>query len=242
MDKQLPETIHAALSPFISTPQDISEVYPSMYIPLLFQHTLQSVLTINTKSSLEWKPQNHPSFPAYLSQAVWAWANATELSLFKLFDGSDASIDVLTTLISNGKLTPGSRNGRKSEEETPSGVAHLWWLQRTFYTYFAPAVWANTPELGVFVLDSGQECEGSDGGVARYLSRDVANDTRVCYNGRVYYLVSAQGDAKDCRQGGECGDGGCIGATACADNLFSKPPEFDKLLGGRISVGDVIAG
>lgn len=60
----------------------------------------------------------------------------------------------------------------------------------------------------------------------------------VTMGGCMILLPSAQGNAKDCRQGGDCGDGGCIGATACADNLFSKPPGFDKLLGGTYLCGE----
>jgi hypothetical protein len=39
-----------------------------------------------------------------MGQAIWAWGNVTEAAIANPFKGSDSSIQVLTTLISNGQL------------------------------------------------------------------------------------------------------------------------------------------
>lgn len=177
-----------------------------------------------------------------MGQVVWAWGNVTELAVDKLFDGSEESIQVLTGLMSNGKLISGSQNGNPIPKVNKNSVLQAS-VVRTFYAYTIPALWS-TAAMGVFVMDSGHSCDDTDAVTPRYLSEDTARATSACYNKKLYYLVHTGGDAQTCEQG-QCGDVGCVPTWYCTDNQFSKPPGLDQLGSaqyGYITVRDLIVG
>jgi hypothetical protein len=178
-----------------------------------------------------------------MSQVVLAWGNATELAVAKLFDGSPESIQFLTTLISDGKMTPGNTEGH-SVLEAMSNTKLQALLRRVFYSYTIPAIWT-TAALSVFVMDSGITCDHIDPVTPQYIDAETAHATQVCYNSKLYYLLRAtEGPAEECGLGA-CGDIGCVPTWPCSKKQFTAPPGVDKLGSsqyGYVTVREVIAG
>ncbi|GAB1317946.1 hypothetical protein MFIFM68171_08156 [Madurella fahalii] len=198
----------------------------------------------------EWSEEKYDDFESYVAQFRWSWPNATELAVRKLFDGSDESIQTLTTMISKGKMMEGSYGGH--ERPTDRGFFSATMRSsalKTFYTLAIPATWTQ-PAVGAFVMDSGVSCDDGNplapelnAETGRFLSADTANATWACYNNKLYYLVHTGGEAQGCQS--QCGDVGCIPQPHCKNNRFSMPPGIDELGTaeyGYITVRDLIMG
>jgi hypothetical protein len=176
-----------------------------------------------------------------MGQVVWAWANATEVALKKMFDGSDESIQTLTTLISNGKMISGS-----STSDAPDMNADIQAsVVRTFYSYTIPAIWT-VAAFGAFVMDSGYSCDHTDPLTPRYLDTNTAHATYTCYNNKLYYLVrTPDRPAHDCDYA-TCDDLTCLpGPPNCYDQTFETPPGLENLgtaQYGHVTVRDLIIG
>ena len=176
-----------------------------------------------------------------MGQVVNAWGNVTEQALANLFDGSDDSISTLTTLISDGKLIEGSVDGAEADPPTgapaDSDSALQVSIAKAFFAYAIPTIWTLSG-VHPFIVDSGYDCSTKDPS-GLYLDTDTMQATNGCYNGKLYYLVTPNGDAEICT-------GGCSTCTQdCTANTFSAPPGLDSLNGqsfGGITVSDLIAG
>ncbi len=109
--------------------------------------------------------------PDYLGQAVSAWGNITETSLQWLFNGTDSSISILTSLIANGHLIEGA--GIEFPSITGSGVtlAELRAsISKAFFAFAIPSLWS-VAGTRAFILDSGYNCgtRRPGGRVAKHL-------------------------------------------------------------------------
>jgi hypothetical protein len=170
----------------------------------------------------------------YLRQALRAWGNATEAAVFKLFDGSEDSTQLLTRLISNGKMIVGGAGDAYGPRPVPvSDEESRFASLRTFYSYAIPAEWSAT-SAGVFVMDTGYSCSQTDV-TPKHLDGRTAEATRACYDGKLYHIVHAEstGHAVECQQ------------QVCSDKRFSTPPGWKRLRGtsqGNVTVEDLVAG
>ena len=164
----------------------------------------------------------------------------TELATKNLFDGSDPSIQTLTTLISNGQLIEGSENGNAGQapEDPPDDASLQASIMRAFYAFSIPQAWS-VSDTKAFVMDAGYPC-GTVNPLEGWIRDNVAAATYGCFNGNIYYLVNPAGDAESC-PATSCD--GCV--PLCTPGYFSQPPGLDKLDGsayGSITVGDLITG
>ncbi|ROW15174.1 hypothetical protein VPNG_03014 [Cytospora leucostoma] len=130
---------------------------------------------VNGDSSI-WTADKEDEFEQYMGQFVAGWEALTETAVNHLFNGSDASINTLTKLISNGRFIAGSANGHAtgSGGSTPG---------------YAPAT--NTELEGNITTAFWSY-------TIPYLSDDTASATKACYNDKLYYLVAAKGYAEIC--------------------------------------------
>jgi hypothetical protein len=190
---------------------------------------------------LDWTAKKQDAFSAYMGQVVTAWGSITSYSVKRLFGGYDESIDLLTSLVADGRFIAGGINGAivspdiGSAENTslPDLQASI---SRAFFAFGIPSLWS-VAGTAAFVLDSGYDC-GVINPEHEYLDTDTMHKTAGCYNGKLYYLVDAHGEAVTCNGGDGTG-------TACQDNDFSAPPGIETLDGSRfggVTVSDLITG
>ena len=161
------------------------------------------------------------------------------MALKKLFDGSDASIDILSKVISNGKLISGKfeeeRPEPMSEDELRANVA------KSFFGYTIPTLW-RVSNTYAFVIDSGYGCN-EDKPLGEYLQNGTMEATGACIDDKMYYLVHPHGDAKGCPCDLYSANGQCH--RRCTNSKFSAPPGLDSLNGkdfGGITKTDLING
>jgi len=180
-----------------------------------------------------------------MGQAVTARGAVAEKTLVKLFDGTEPSVSLLTTLVSNGHMIAGSVDGVASSPDVSATTGSNTLLALTasvaksFFAYAIATVW---PLAGTnaFVLDSGYNCGAAP--TINTLTADVMKLTGGCYGGKQYYLVYPSGDAEICHQ--DCVPQ-CTTGTKCGPNTFSAPPGLSTLDGARwggVSVTDLITG
>jgi hypothetical protein len=157
----------------------------------------------------DWTPQEQNKFSTYIGQVIFGWMYNAELAINDLFSGSQAAVQTLGKIIANGALIPGDRDEDPPSNTTATDMKRG--VLKSFYGYSIPALWRRSKTYA-FVLDSGAGCDGNPS--SKYIDDSTAEDTRVCYNGRLYYLVHPDGDSDD-------GDSG--------DNTFSAPVGLDQL-------------
>jgi hypothetical protein len=106
--------------------------------------------------------------------------NGIAAQLQTLFDGSDTSTSQLVSLIADGKLF-------SQPNILSSDVSNN--TRKVTYGYLVPIAWTLSNEnLYPFVLDAGVACKQPS-----YFDKYIA--ARVCYNGKVYFLLN-QHDSK----------------------------------------------
>ena len=163
-----------------------------------------------------------------------------EAAATKLFQGSDESIKVLTTLISNGNLIEGGQQDSalsptlQPPNQTQTALNEM--AAKIFYAYAIPAAW-NVTGQGAFVLDTGLACDAVNP-IAQYLDQDTRDATATCYYDRLYFLATPIGSSQNC-------DGAFDTAVTCRDNMFSAPPGVHALDGVAfegVRVSDIIIG
>lgn len=176
-----------------------------------------------------------------MGQVAGAWGNLTEETLKSLFNGSDSSVSLLTSVISDGKMIEGGGYSTDpssvgSNSETLSALAND--IAKGFFAYAIATVW---PLAGThaFVLDSGYDCGAAP--EISTLTTKVMTATGGCYNGKQYYLVYPSGGSTVCSD--SCSGAHC--QELCKSNTFSAPPGLDTLDGSRwggVTITDLIAG
>ncbi|KAK8074334.1 chitinase [Apiospora phragmitis] len=216
---------------------------------LIGQSTTIAKDLLSTKGS-DWTAEKQDSFTNYMGQTITGWGNVTSVGLAQVFNGSDASLDILWDVISDGKLVKGwdgtdnsdGEPSKEKEEEAEKNAANELRqnIAKSFFGYAIPALW-QVSKTYAFVIDSGYACD-DDKPLGDYLDDDTMEATGDCVDGRRYYLAYPDGEANKC----EChyyDNSHC--ERVCRDQKFSAPPGLDSLDGtifGRITRKDLITG
>ncbi|KAJ3483725.1 hypothetical protein NLG97_g7237 [Lecanicillium saksenae] len=187
----------------------------------------------------DWTEDKQDLFAAYMSQTVLLWSKSVEMAAQKLFNGEDDSIAALTSIISDGKLIPGSTGDVPSVKEIASELASDMTakMAKAFYAYAIPAIW-DAAGAYPFVIDSGYAC-GTIDPLSAYMTVDTMRATWACYEDRLYYLASLKGDAYKNVQN-PTGPG-----THRERNKFSAPAGVTSMGGalyGGVTLTELITG
>ncbi|OAA36492.1 chitinase [Metarhizium rileyi] len=201
---------------------------------LIGQSTTIAKNMLSTDTPGHWTAGKQAQFSHYMGQALNAWGDLAERSVGILFNGSDESVALLTSLVSDGKLISGK--GRKEAAYDKSALLKAA-IGKAFFAYSIPAIWS-VSGASPFIIDSGSAC-GTLDPIAGYMSPDGMHKSWHCVDNKLYYLASPKGDAKNClRQG--------IGyPEKCKDRQFSALPGIEWLDGssfGGVTLGDLISG
>ncbi|KAJ5726918.1 Glycoside hydrolase superfamily [Penicillium malachiteum] len=184
----------------------------------------------------KWTAAAQDSFTATMGSVLLGWTSVTENQLYTLFNGSDAGITLLTTLISDGKLIEGSGGSPevsyKADDSTTSQVEDF--IGKAFFGFSIPALWT-AAGTAAFVVDSGYPCSAQNP-LTDYMTADTQESTYVCYNDNLYYLVYPEGTWVGCTGDDE---------EACSQSYFTAPPGLSTLSSstwGGITLSDLIEG
>ncbi|KAL6876788.1 hypothetical protein J3F83DRAFT_769856 [Trichoderma novae-zelandiae] len=176
--------------------------------------------TVNGDSKKQWTPGPQTTFSATLGHVFSGWATVVENQLYALFDGSEASVKHLESIMANGTLL--ECDGGIPADASPSSSQLESFIQKVFYALAIPALWT-VSGTSAFVVDSGYPC-GTVNPLTQYMIEDTQEATYSCHNGSLYYLVYPGGD----RHG-----------------YFTAPPGLDgivKGLWGKLTLSKLIAG
>ncbi|KAM7214753.1 hypothetical protein V8F06_009825 [Rhypophila decipiens] len=186
----------------------------------------------------KWTPQEQAKFSNYVGQVIFGWMNVTEQAVKKLFDGSQESVKVLGNVMAGGTLLEGWRaSGPEPGDDGSSGTQLLGDVRKSLFGFSIPALW-RVSKTYAFVLDSGASCGGNP--ASKYVDDKTADATGVCYEGRQYYLVHTDGEARPCKCERVTDVGPC--QTICRDNKFSAPVGIDELSRFGVSKEDLVIG
>ncbi|KAI0014005.1 putative necrosis-inducing factor-domain-containing protein [Xylariaceae sp. FL0662B] len=191
-----------------------------------------------------WTEKKQDGFANYMGQVVVAWANTTEESLRRMFDGEPESVSLLTTVIADGQMIAGAVPEGSTDpdiggdRETTRAELRAR-IYKSLFAFGIPVLWA-LAGTRPFIMDSGYDCAAVDP-MGDWLRPETMHQTWGCYQNRLYYLADPSGDAQTCIP---CPAPGC--PPTCTDNFFSAPPGVDTLDGsprfGGITVSDLITG
>ncbi|CAG8003003.1 unnamed protein product [Penicillium nalgiovense] len=216
---------------------------------------LTSPVTIGTnlKGSSDpkaWTPEKQDEFSKYMGQSLQAWNHIFTQDLEDLFDGSDESIERLTTMIEDGRMIDGipedipypDKTKRKDEDDkddpkTEATEAEKKSVESSFLTafwaYSIPAVWQASGHHP-FIIDTGRSCDDKDG------DKYTKGLKSACHGETLYELADPDGRSHPCSY--NCGiPGGC----KCDDSAFSSPKGVKELDGddwNGLTVKDIIVG
>ncbi|KAJ5947147.1 Glycoside hydrolase superfamily [Penicillium verhagenii] len=184
----------------------------------------------------KWTAASQTSFTATMGSVLYGWSAAAENQLYTLFNGSSASITLLTTLISDGKLIEGSgaspETGYDPTTSTTTDVEGF--IGTAFFGYAIPALWT-AAGTAAFVIDSGYACSAQNP-LTDYMTDSTQEATYACYNDNLYYLVYPDGTYEGCTGNDE---------EACSQSYFTAPPGLDTLSNatwGGITLANLIEG
>lgn len=177
-----------------------------------------------------------------MKQMIDAFERGQTGYLNNLFNGSDASIDQLHALITDGKfLEGGTVTAPASQGQSPNNIDAADSIMKAIYASLIPLAWpkSNRHEHP-FVMTSDKPCDfkGSpDQGAT--IDDDTANKNSVCYNGKLYYLVAAgDGPNQDC----DGGDGMAISCRGLTFGTLSGVPTMDGKAWAGITKEDIAIG
>lgn len=207
---------------------------------LISQTTTLAKDLLQSPEPEKWTPQEQDKFSSYLGEVIFGWMNVTEMGLGRLLGGNNESIRVVGAVMADGKLIEGIRDGG-GQQPRPAGSSATE-LQanvlKSFFGFAIPALWRRSKTYA-FVLDSGAGCDGKP--LGKYLDDGTADETGVCYEGRRYYLVHPEGDARACKCERVTDLGPC--QTRCYDNKFSAPVGLGELgRFGGVTKEDLVIG
>ncbi|KAI2477077.1 Hce2 domain containing protein [Pyrenophora tritici-repentis] len=181
------------------------------------------------QSNSRWTPEKQASFSNAMGQTIDGWANITGFAVHDLFDGTDASTDILWNAISDGKLIEGKSEGNTPQDTGEADLrAHI---GKTIFQYSIPQLWriSNTYP---FVIDSGYGC-GEDKPLSKYLSDITMEATGACIEDTMYYLVEPHGQSRDCP---------CATITDFLSKWDCREEKFSALSGLSLLDGNIFAG
>ncbi|KAF4439699.1 glycosylhydrolase family 18-6 [Fusarium austroafricanum] len=220
--------------PFFHTKPNTLDNTKDTTMTLIGQSTTLAKDLLTTEGA-DWTVKKQDSFKSYMGQVLDGWGKLANASLVQLFNGSDSSIDVLSEVISDGKML---LDGKVSVDSQPN-LNLQGDIEKSFYGFTIPTLW-RISDTYAFVLDSGYDCL-KEYPVKEYADKKTMDATSTCYEGRRYYLFHPKGDATECRN--DCTTKDC--QQTCKNNKFSTPPGIESLNGtafGGITVKDLIAG
>jgi hypothetical protein len=160
------------------------------------------------------------------------WAETVALANSKIFDGSKASIEQLTLMMTDGRVM-GDWNIIKDDHEIQTCI------EQAIYGMLIPKAWSMSNKgYHPLILDGGEDC-GNRALLDDYLTHETAAATSVCYEDHLYYLVSATGEYTICNwtPDGE--------PDICFENRFSPLPGMEALeerTFGNVSRTDLVIG
>ncbi|KGO70456.1 Peptidoglycan-binding Lysin subgroup [Penicillium italicum] len=201
-------------------------------------------LAVNLKGSPavdDWTPEKQAEFSKYMGQSLKAWEYIFKKDLENLFDGSDKSIERLTTMIADGRLLDGiaedipyPNKTKRKEKGTEATDAQKKLVEdgflTTFWAYSIPAVWQASGHHP-FIIDAGRSCDDKHG------DKDFKS---ACYENRLYKLADPDGKSHDCPD-----NGGSPAGSECPDTPFSSPKGVQELDGkawNGLKAEDIIIG
>ncbi|KAL1853192.1 hypothetical protein VTK73DRAFT_9058 [Phialemonium thermophilum] len=192
------------------------------------------------KDKSKWNQEVKDNFQSYIGHVLRMWENATETLSHSLFDGTAPSVDVLTGLISDGKLLDGDAKNHSANAAELTLSEMVGFVERGYYGFIIPQIW-NVSSTVPFVMDTGYAC-GTINPMSDYLGDADAAATYVCHapTNKMYYLVSVRGSAQNCNCGVSCTTG-----HACLENKFVTPPGLEHLDGssyGGVTRDDLVYG
>ncbi|KAL4805376.1 chitinase [Aspergillus unguis] len=192
------------------------------------------------KDSL-WSAQDQDKFSHYMGNTIDGWANITSFSLSSLFNGSVESVEILGSVMANGKLIEGKcKDGCVKPGDTyATGESDLRAnIAKCFFGYAIPALWRES-EAYPFIINTGDDCGKAQ--MDDYLYDKTKEATGGCVNGKQYYLVYPKGDSESCVCLPTSGQRECV--NVCSDNKFAAPPGIDALKNfGGITKEELITG
>ncbi|PQE05711.1 FG-GAP repeat domain-containing protein [Rutstroemia sp. NJR-2017a BVV2] len=165
-----------------------------------------------------------------MSNLLAYWLKAMIALNDNLFSGSTSSLKSLTLLIKDGHVL--------NFIEKPGDNTIRDFIEQALFAWLIPKAWSLSNE-GFYpvILDSGEACSDANP-LDKYISDDTAKETSVCYEGHLYYFVSASGKYDDCRPnpGGDgCGDGTYFktlpGMAALDAGTYGKVTKTDLVQG-----------
>ncbi|CAI7654484.1 unnamed protein product [Penicillium discolor] len=206
-------------------------------------------LTTNLKSDPDvddWTPEKQAEFSKYMGQSLKAWEQIFTTDLKDLFDGTDKSIERLTTMIADGRLLDGvaedvpypKKTKRKDkDEEVEATDAQKKSVEdsflTTFWAYSIPAVWQASGHHP-FIIDTGRDYDDKDG------DKYTKGLKSTCYEKRLYQLADPDGKSHPCLK-----NYGIPGGCKYPNSAFSSPAGVDELDGkawSGLKVDDIIIG
>ncbi|EGS17235.1 class V chitinase-like protein [Thermochaetoides thermophila DSM 1495] len=181
----------------------------------------------------KWSQEGKDKFTHYLGDVVDGWLKIVNMTLVKIFDGSDSSIDLLWKAMSDGKLIEGKvlSQSTLSDGDRVKTLRDL--TQATVFAFGIPALWRYSGNYA-FVMDSGLKCSDSTAPLSQYLEDDVIKKTSACIENKQYYLVyPRQKPTRRCW----CTNldelrGLCL-HEECRSFPFAGPPGLDELDGEK---------
>ncbi|KAF3225838.1 hypothetical protein TWF106_001711 [Orbilia oligospora] len=205
---------------------------------LIGQSTTLAKDALSSPPSGTWTPQEQDKFSNYMGQVISGWMDSTEQTLGKLFNGTEDTVKVLGDAIADGKLIEGKRDGGRPRPQDTTATELRTNVLKSFFGFSIPTLWRRSKTYA-FIIDSGASCDGKP--LGKYLDDSTADRTGVCYEGRRYYLVHPDGDARPCTCQRVTDLGPC--QTVCRDGKFSAPAGIDDLgRFGGITKEDLVIG
>ncbi|KAF6831742.1 chitinase, partial [Colletotrichum plurivorum] len=188
------------------------------------------------------------AFNDIFDRIITAWKDQTDRLLATVFDDSDSSIDLLTGLVSDGKMLGGMSDRPANDYNTDytKNWQDIKYIERAFHALAIPAAWAaNRPTP--FILDFKHDDKDADRDgcvidATPYFEERAkkCNPGWRCIDKRSYVLAGVDDTPKTCRQGTSL----CVPPK----NYFKilkgiedlQEPGTDKW--GHVTVNDLIIG
>lgn len=150
---------------------------------------------------------------------IATWASSTASLQAALFKGDQQSIDQLDSLLKDGKFLANGYT-QLTDPQIQDQMA------KALNTILIPVAWAFAPDHAPFIINSQVSCSKAvDQGVSDSdFPKDKQKLVGECYNDKWYYIASAAGPERVCRQVAPIG-------TQCDLKKLSVPPGMDKLDG-----------
>ncbi|KAL3465425.1 hypothetical protein BJX64DRAFT_275079 [Aspergillus heterothallicus] len=204
------------------------------------------VRELNGGDDPSWTPEKQDEFSAYMGQVITAWSDINSIALGHLLTAREQEqIDAIWKLISDGKLIEGSSD-KPAPDIGDQEIELRENILKCVFGFTIPALW-RAAGTRAFIIDTESQCGPSDThylkDMEQYLDKGTMNTRGECIDGRQFYLVYPEGDAKECECVHKPTGGAC--EWYCRDNTFSSPTGLDTLNGANfenITKSDLVLG